>query len=166
MGLKMLRYGKTIRIDNKKIYDLPRMAKKASTCYKILTMPTYNDLNPATYYLIQENEHAGIEMVYVPMVTNKCVLVEYQDDEQTMSWYRKEDTIFEVLEELTDEQAVIYESLFEDDEDDEDWDDEELVDLWNSDEDEEDEDEDEDDDDEDDEDDEDEDDEKKEADKA
>ncbi|TAD84356.1 MAG: hypothetical protein EAY75_13285 [Bacteroidetes bacterium] len=103
-------------------------------------MPTYNDLSPAMYHLIQENEHAGIELVYVPMVTSKCVLVEYQDDDQTMSWYRKEDTIFEILETLTDEQAVIFESLFEDDDDDDDdeWDDDdELVDLWNDDDDEE-----------------------------
>lgn len=103
-------------------------------------MPSYSDLSPANYYLIKENDNAGIELVYVPMVTNKCVLVEYQDDEQTMNWYKKTDAIFEIIEQLTDEQAIIFESLFEEDE--EDWEsddideedmDDEISDLWDED---------------------------------
>ena len=90
-------------------------------------MATYNDLYPSNYYLIRENENAGIELVYIPMVTGKCILVEYQDEDQTMNWFKKTDIIFEVVEQLTEEQAVIYESLFEDEEEEEDslpWDDE------------------------------------------
>jgi hypothetical protein len=79
-------------------------------------MTTYKDLYPSNYYLIKENENAGIELVYIPMVTDKCVLVEYQDEDQTMNWFKKTEPIFEVIEQLTEEQAVIYESLFEDDE--------------------------------------------------
>ena len=90
-------------------------------------MATYNDLYPSNYYLIKQNENAGIEMVYIPMVTAKCVLIEYQDDDQTMNWFKKTDSLFEVVEQLTEEQAVIYESLFEDEDEEEDlpWDDEE-----------------------------------------
>lgn len=83
-------------------------------------MTTYNELYPANYYLIKENENASIELVYIPMVTDKCVLVEYQDDDQTMNWFKKTDPIYELIEQLTEEQAVIYESLFEDDDEDED----------------------------------------------
>jgi len=90
-------------------------------------MATYNDLYPSNYYLIKQNDNASIEMVYIPMVTGKCVLVEYQDDDQTMNWFKKTDSLFEVVEQLTEEQAVIYESLFEDEDEEEDlpWDDEE-----------------------------------------
>ena len=83
-------------------------------------MATYNELIPASYYVIQENENAGLELVYVPMTTDKCVLVEYQDEEQTLSWYKKTDTLFEIVDQLTEEQAVIYESLFDEDEEEDD----------------------------------------------
>lgn len=86
-------------------------------------MATYSDLSPASYFLIQENENAGVELVYIPMVTEKAILVEYQDEEQTLKWYKKSEELFEVVEQLTEEQAVIYESLFDDDEDEDDDDD-------------------------------------------
>ena len=86
-------------------------------------MATYNELSPANYYLIQENENAGVELVYIPMVTEKAVLVEYQDEDQTLKWYKKTEALTEVVEQLTEEQAVIYESLFDDDDDDSDDDD-------------------------------------------
>jgi len=87
--------------------------------------------------VVQEQENASLELIYVPLMTEKCVLVEYQDEEQTLSWFRKSDSLFEVVEQLTEEQAVIYESLFEDDEEEEDdnfWgdDDDDEDDEWDS----------------------------------
>lgn len=96
-------------------------------------MATFGNLEQGSYYVIQELENASLELVYIPLVTNKCVLLEYQDDDQTLAWYKKSDELFEVVEQLTDDQAVIYESLFaEDDEDDEFWDTEDSGDddLW------------------------------------
>lgn len=84
-------------------------------------MATYNDLTPANYYLIQEAENSGLELIYIPMTTDKCVLVEYQDDDQTLIWYKKTEEFFEVIDQLTEEQAVIYESLFDEEEEDEDF---------------------------------------------
>jgi hypothetical protein len=105
-------------------------------------MATYDQLLPTKYYLIQENENARVEMVYVPMATEKCVLLQYDDEEHTRAWYKRSDTFYELIEELTDEQATLYElitdkheeeegeadwvnPLFdeedEEDEDDEDW---------------------------------------------
>jgi hypothetical protein len=86
-------------------------------------MATYSDLSPASYFLIQESENASVELVYIPMVTEKAILVEFQDEEQTLKWYKKTEELFEVVEQLTEEQAVIYESLFDDDDEDEDDDD-------------------------------------------
>ncbi len=115
---------------------------------KYLIMATYNELEQDNYYVIQEIENAGLELVYVPLVTNKCVLVEFQDDDQTLAWYRKTDALFEIVEQLTEEQAVIYESLFadEDEDDDFDWDDDDDDDFWETDSDDDDEDDDDDDD--------------------
>lgn len=91
---------------------------------KYFFMATFNDLLPACYYLIKENENSRLELLYVLMVTNKAVLIEYQDDDQTMAWFKKSDSIFEITEQLTEEQAVIFESIFDedDDEDELDWD--------------------------------------------
>lgn len=86
-------------------------------------MATYGDLLPDFYYVVQETENAALELVYVPLITEKCVLVEFQDDDQTLTWNRKTEELFEIVEQLTEEQAVIYESLFEEEEDDNDDDD-------------------------------------------
>ncbi len=105
-------------------------------------MATFGDLQQGSYYVVQEVENASLELVYIPLVTEKCVLVEFQDDDQTLSWYRKTDDLFEIVEELADEHAVIYESLFADDEDEDFWDaDDKDSDFWDV-EDDEDEDED------------------------
>jgi len=110
---------------------------------KLLIMATYGDLQQGSYYVIQEVENASLELVYIPLVTEKCVLAEFQDEEQTLSWYRKTDNLFEIVEQLADEHAVIYESLFAEDDDDELWDtDDDESDFWDVDDEEEEEDED------------------------
>ena len=97
-------------------------------------MATYSDLSSGNYYVIQEMENTTLELVYVPMVTNNCVLIEFQDEDQTLSWHRKTDEIFEIVEQLTTEQAIMYENMFEDEDKDDDF-------YWgNDDEDEEDDD--------------------------
>lgn len=98
-------------------------------------MASFGDLQPGNYYVVQEVENTALELVYVPLVTEKCVLIEFQDDDQTLAWYRKSEPLFEIVEQLTEEQAVIYESLFEeeDEENDDDlfWgDDDDDDDLW------------------------------------
>ena len=85
-------------------------------------MATYSDLKPGFYYLIRENENSSIELVFIPMETGKCVLVEYQDEEQSMNWFKKTEPVYELIEQLTNEQAEQFESLFEkEDDDDPEW---------------------------------------------
>ncbi|HMP93111.1 MAG TPA: hypothetical protein PKD90_09595 [Phnomibacter sp.] len=132
-------------------------------------MATFNQLEPGYYYLIQETEHGSLELVYIPMHTEKAVMIEYQDEDQHIAWRRGTDTLFEILEQLTPEMALAFEDFMDGgDEDDEDDDDDDIPDwmmdedeegnLWDDDdEEEEDEDDDEDDDEEEDEDDDDED---------
>jgi hypothetical protein len=111
-------------------------------------MAQFGDLQAGNYYVVQEVENTSLELVYVPLITDKCVLIEFQDEDQTLAWYRKTEPLFEIVEQLTEEQAVIYESLFEEEEDDDDddffWgeDDDEDDDLWEMEDDSEDEEED------------------------
>ncbi|HWB24284.1 MAG TPA: hypothetical protein VG738_02340 [Chitinophagaceae bacterium] len=81
-------------------------------------MATYNELTPGNYYLIQEGEETGIELVQPVMETGKCLLMLYIDEVETTMWKKKEAKIFEIVEELSAEQVAQYEDLFEDDEED------------------------------------------------
>lgn len=73
----------------------------------------YKSLHPGNYYLIQEHEMGKIHLVFVQMATEKCVLLEYQDDEQVLEWFRKDDELYEVIEQLSEEHALAYENIFE-----------------------------------------------------
>jgi hypothetical protein len=82
-------------------------------------MATFSELKTDKYYLIKEKEASDIALVYVLMETEKAVFLEYEDEMETMVWKKKADPISEVVEELTDEQADLYESIvYEDEEED------------------------------------------------
>lgn len=80
-------------------------------------MTNYSSLLLDHAYLILEEEGDEIALVQVLMETNKCVLVELHDDEDTTFWRKKTDPIFEIVEQLTDAQVEAYDELFEDEED-------------------------------------------------
>lgn len=72
------------------------------------------------FYLIQETESESISLVEVVMETNNAVLLNWHEDEyEHLSWRKKIDPIFELVDELTDEQVTQYEDLFEEEDDEE-----------------------------------------------
>lgn len=80
-------------------------------------MATYNDLTLEHYYLVKEDEATDIALVQPVMETGKCVLLLYVDEVETTIWKKKEDSLAEIIEELTEEQVAEYENLFDNDED-------------------------------------------------
>ena len=87
-------------------------------------MSTYSDLTIGRYYLITENE--GEELVLVQPMMETCLaifLILHDAEEEITYWRKKTDSIAEILEELSDEEALNYELLFDEDEADEDWED-------------------------------------------
>jgi len=80
-------------------------------------MSTYAELTMNTAYLIKENEEDEIQLIQLIMETNECYLVSKRDDFEGTFWRKKDDYIYEIVDELTDEQVAEYEELFEDDED-------------------------------------------------
>ncbi len=74
-------------------------------------MVHYGDLESGGYYLIRENENGSIELAYIAMVTEKAVLVEYEDSEKTRLWHLKTDTFFEVIEKFSPEAQAAYEKV-------------------------------------------------------
>jgi replicative DNA helicase len=74
-------------------------------------MTNYSSLLLDKAYLIIEREGKEIALVQILMETEKCVLVEMHDDEATTFWRKKSDAIFEVIDELTEEQIDTYDEL-------------------------------------------------------
>ena len=82
-------------------------------------MATYNDLKTDKYYLIKEVDAVDVSLVYVLMETEKAVFLEFEDEMESMVWKKKTDKLDEIVEELTEEQADLYESsVYEEDEED------------------------------------------------
>ena len=87
-------------------------------------MSTYSDLNIGRYYLITENEGEELILVQPMLETSAAMFLILHDAEDEITyWRKKDDAIFEILEELSDEEALAYELLFDEDQADEDWED-------------------------------------------
>jgi hypothetical protein len=82
-------------------------------------MATYANLELDHYYLIKETESEDITLVQPVLETVKTFLILQIDEVETTVWKKKDDVIFEVIEELTPDQVAEYEDLFEDE--DEEW---------------------------------------------
>ena len=83
-------------------------------------MKTYADLEVNHFYLVIEKKDEPIILVQPLLATNECILIEQYDDLELNYWRKKSDAIFELVEELTEEQVTEYDELFEEEEEEED----------------------------------------------
>jgi hypothetical protein len=81
-------------------------------------MPVFNDLSVEKKYLINEYDGDNVLLVEPIMKTESCVLILIHEDVESIVWKKLTDTIFEIIEELSEEKVEEYELLFEEDEDD------------------------------------------------
>jgi hypothetical protein len=81
-------------------------------------MPVFNDLSIEKKYLINEYDGDNVLLVEPIMKTESCVLILIHEDVESIVWKKLTDTIFEIIEELSEEKVEEYELLFEEDEDD------------------------------------------------
>lgn len=90
-------------------------------------MANFSDLTVGNFYLVLENEGEQIALLEPLMQTENAVLLMHHDDYETSFWRKKNSSIFEIVDELTEEQLDRYDEIFEDDDEDElDFDDEET----------------------------------------
>jgi hypothetical protein len=88
-------------------------------------MANFNDLTIGNFYLVAENEGEQIALLEPLMHTDNAVLLMHHDDYETSIWRKKNDSIFEIVDELTMNQLDNYDALFEDeDEEDDDFEEE------------------------------------------
>jgi hypothetical protein len=81
-------------------------------------MPVFNDLLVEKKYLINEYDGDNVLLVEPIMKTESCVLILIHEDVESIVWKKLTDTIFEIIEELSEQKVEEYELLFEEDEED------------------------------------------------
>jgi hypothetical protein len=81
-------------------------------------MPVFNDLSIEKKYLINEYDGDNVLLVEPIMKTESCVLILIHEDVESIVWKKLSDTIFEIIEELSEEKVEEYELLFEEDDED------------------------------------------------
>ena len=80
-------------------------------------MYSYELLEPGCYYLIQEKESLQVSMIKVALESDHCLYITMYGETETNTWKRKTDTIFDIIELLSDEAIKQWESLYNNNED-------------------------------------------------
>lgn len=75
-------------------------------------MYSYALLEAGCYYLIQEKEDSPISLIQVTLETDYCLYVSAYSEEETLTWKRKTDSIFDILELLSDDAVKEWESIY------------------------------------------------------
>lgn len=80
-------------------------------------MYSYELLEPGCYYLIQEKENAAVTMIKVSLETDHCMYISSYGDTETVQWKKKSDSIFDIIELLSDHSVKDWEALYNNSED-------------------------------------------------
>ena len=83
-------------------------------------MANFNDLTIGNFYLVVENEGEQIALLEPLMHTDNAVLLMHHDDYETSIWRKKNDSIFEIVDELSMDQLDNYDALFEEEDEEDD----------------------------------------------
>ena len=66
-------------------------------------MYTFELLETGCYYLIKEKEDSMITLIKVAMESDHCLFIVKYEDPTDTEWKMKKDTLFDIIECLTDE---------------------------------------------------------------
>ena len=79
-------------------------------------MVTFAELETGVYYLLKQDAGDEIMLVKPLMETGTCMLLLADNGEEEITFWREKTTeIHQVVDELTEDEAYEYESLFEED---------------------------------------------------
>ena len=76
-------------------------------------MASFGELKPNTYYLIQVDAESDIELVSVILETKETVLLRSYLPQTEDFFKHQEETIFKLIEEVDEETAAQFESLYQ-----------------------------------------------------
>jgi hypothetical protein len=77
-------------------------------------MYSYALLEKNCYYLIQETEMSPVQLIKVNLETEQCMYVSRYADEHVNEWKKKGDSIFDILELVSDDKIKDWESIYND----------------------------------------------------
>ena len=80
-------------------------------------MYSYELLEPGCYYLIQEKENQPVSMIKVALESDHCLYVSMYGETEITTWKRKTDSIYDIVELLSDDTLKQWESLYNNNED-------------------------------------------------
>lgn len=75
-------------------------------------MYSYGLLERGCYYLIQEKKEAPLSLIRVASESDYCMYVFTYDDQLTTGWKRRTDTIFDIIECLSDDAVNDWEKQY------------------------------------------------------
>lgn len=80
-------------------------------------MYQYALLEAENYYLIQEKEDGPVSLIKVTVETDYCLYVTNYAEVPELSWKKKTDPIFDILELLSEDKVKAWESVYNDNQD-------------------------------------------------
>ncbi|MEP6466802.1 MAG: hypothetical protein ABJB05_10885 [Parafilimonas sp.] len=66
-------------------------------------MYSYALLEPGCFYLVQEKENEDLTVLQIKVISDHCMYVEKYKENIVQVWKRKSDSIFDIIELLSDE---------------------------------------------------------------
>ena len=75
-------------------------------------MYSYALLEPGCFYLVQEKENEGLTLLQVKVISDHCMYIEKYKEHVIQEWKRKTDTIFDIVELLSDESVKEWTSAY------------------------------------------------------
>ncbi len=75
-------------------------------------MYTYDLLETGCFYLVKEKEDSPIALIKVAVETDHCLFIQHYDDPMETAWKLKKDTLFDIIECLSDEAVKAWEAHF------------------------------------------------------
>ncbi|WP_132055428.1 hypothetical protein [Pseudocnuella soli] len=75
-------------------------------------MYSYGLLEAGCYYLVQEAQDQPVSLIKVMMESDHCMYVFFYDDQISTCWKRKSDSIFDIIECLSDAAVEAWEKHY------------------------------------------------------
>jgi len=75
-------------------------------------MYSYALLEPGCYYLVQEKEDDKLTLLQVKVISDHCMYVEKYTETVLQEWKRKTDSIFDIIELLSDDAVKEWTSAY------------------------------------------------------
>ena len=76
-------------------------------------MYSYDLLETGCYYLVKEKEESAITMIKVAVESDHCLFIQRYDEPMETEWKLKKDTLFDIIECLSDEAVKKWETHFQ-----------------------------------------------------